>query len=64
MNSTLVFFFKVNEQMLGRWKRKRICQAQWYSPCEEQQAVCVKRKGGKCTWRFIARESCILDDED
>ncbi|XP_062620260.1 metalloproteinase inhibitor 1-like [Saccostrea cucullata] len=52
---------RVNEMLLGRWKRKRVCHAEWYSPCEEQQAVCVKRKGGKCTWRFLERKPCPLD---
>lgn len=55
---------RVNELMMEKWKKKKVCQAEWYSPCEEAQAVCVKRKGGKCVWRHIADEPCLLDDED
>nr|XP_022301876.1 metalloproteinase inhibitor 3-like [Crassostrea virginica] len=55
---------RVNELMLGKWRKKRVCLAEWYSPCEEQEAVCVKQKGGKCVWRHIAEEPCLLDEEE
>lgn len=49
---------------MEKWKKKKVCQAEWYSPCEEAQAVCVKRKGGKCVWHHIADEPCLLDEEE
>lgn len=49
---------------MEKWKKKKVCQVEWYFLCEEVQVVCVKRKGGKCVWCYIVDEFCLLDDED